>query len=159
MPINGTIRGGRALNIEFAQQWLERLQGRITVLDHPVSHEGGPPVWLAKRLSEECRWRDDVSPLAVEGLVLELLAACSRSHVEIPHTQPPRWLDQVRELLQDRFSENLPLGEVAAAVGISDDHLARSFRQCHGCTVGEHVRRLRVEFACRQLAASERPLD
>jgi AraC-like DNA-binding protein len=150
--------GGRVLNVEFAPPWLERLQGWKAILDRPADYQGGPPVWLAKRLFEECRRRDDVSPLAVEGLVLELLAECSRSHVEIPHTQPPRWLDHVRVLLHDRFSENLSLAEVAAAAGISADHLARSFRQCHGCTVGEHVRRLRVEFACRQLAASEQPL-
>jgi AraC family transcriptional regulator len=150
--------GGRVLLVEFAPPWLERLQGRTSVLDRPAVYEGGPLVWLAKRLFEEWRRNDDVAPLAVEGLVLELLAECSRSHVETPHTQPPRWLDQVRELLHERFSENLSLGEVAAAAGISADHLARSFRQCHGCTVGEHVRRLRVEFACRQLAASERPL-
>jgi AraC family transcriptional regulator len=109
-------------------------------------------------LFEECRRQDDVSPLAVEGLALELLAECSRSQFEIPHRQPPRWLDQVRELLHDRFSENLSLGEVAAAAGISSDHLTRLFRQFHGCTVGEHVRRLRVEFACRQLAGSNLPL-
>jgi AraC family transcriptional regulator len=64
----------------------------------------------------------------------------------------------VRELLRDRFSENLSLAEVAAAVNISADHLARSFRRCHGCTMGEYVRRLRVDFACRRLAASEVPL-
>jgi AraC family transcriptional regulator len=150
--------GGRALNVEFAHPWLERLRGQTTVLDRPADYEDGPQVWLAKRLFEECRRQDDVSPLAVEGLVLELLAECSRRRVELPHTHPPRWLDRVRELLHDRFSENLPLGEVAAAVGISADHLARSFRQCHGCTMGEYVRRLRVEFACRRLAASELPL-
>src|SRR5262249_48231108 len=71
---------------------------------------------------------------------------------------PPRWLDRVRELLRDRFAENLSLAEVAAAVNISADHLARSFRRCHGCTMGEYVRRLRVDFACRRLAASEVPL-
>jgi AraC-like DNA-binding protein len=128
------------------------------VLDRPADYEGGPQVWLAKRLFEECRRHDDVSPLAVEGLVLELLAECSRSPGEVPHTHPPRWLDRVHELLHDRFSENLSLVEVAATAGISADHLARSFRRCHGCTVGEYVRRLRVEFACRRLAASELPL-
>jgi AraC-like DNA-binding protein len=150
--------GGRALNVEFARPWLERLQGRTTVLDRPADYEDGPQVWLARRLFEECRTQDDASPLAVEGLVLELLAECSRSRSEIPPTHPPRWLGRVRELLHERFSENLSLGEVAAAAGISADHLARSFRRCHGCTVGEYVRRLRVEFACRRLASAEQPL-
>ncbi|MCI0455812.1 MAG: AraC family transcriptional regulator [Gemmataceae bacterium] len=150
--------GGRVLHVEFARPWLERLPGRTAVLDRPADYAGGPQVWLARRLVDECRWPDDVSPLAVEGLVLELLAECSRSQTESTHLQPPRWLNRVHELLHDRFSENLSLSEVAAAAGISADHLARSFRRCHGCTVGEYVRRLRVEFACRRLAAVEAPL-
>ena len=150
--------GGRVLNVEFAHPWLERLRGRTAVLERPADYTGGPLVWLAQRLFEEYQRQDDVSPLAVEGLALELLAECSRSRAEASHIHPPRWLDRVRELLRDRFSENLSLGEIAAAVGISADHLARSSRQCHGCTVGEYVRRLRVEFACRRLAAAEVPL-
>jgi AraC-like DNA-binding protein len=150
--------GGRSLNVEFAPPWLERLRGQTTVLDRPAEYEDGPQVWLARRLFEECRRQDGVSPLAVEGLTLELLAECSRSRVELPHSHPPRWLDRVCELLRDRFSENLSLSEIAGEVGISSDHLTRSFRQCHGCTVGDYVRRLRVEFACRRLAAAELPL-
>ena len=113
--------GGRVLHIEFAAPWLERLRGQTAVLEHPADYEGGPLVWLARRLVEEFRQRDDVSPLAVEGLVLELLAECSRSRVEPSHADPPRWLDRVRELLHDRFSHNLSLDEVAGAVGISAD--------------------------------------
>jgi AraC family transcriptional regulator len=64
-------------------------------------------------------------------------------------------LDRVRELLQSRFAENLSLGEIAMTAGISAAHLARSFRECQGCTVGEYVRNLRVESACRRLAGSD----
>jgi AraC-like DNA-binding protein len=150
--------GGRALHVEFAQPWLERRRGRTAVLDRPADYEGGPPVWLAKRLVAECRQQDDVSPLAVEGLVLELLAACSRSPAEAPQANAPRWLGRVNEFLHAHFSENLALGQVAAEVGISADHLARKFRQYQGCTLGEHVRKLRVEVSCQQLAESESPL-
>ena len=150
--------GGRALHVEFAQPWLKRLRGRTAVLDRPADYEGGPPVWLAKRLVAECRQQDDVSPLAVEGLVLELLATCSRSPAEVSHANAPRWLGRVLELLRAHFSENLALGQVAAEVGVSADHLARTFRQHHGCTLGEHVRKLRVEASCRRLAGSESPL-
>jgi AraC family transcriptional regulator len=150
--------GGRALHVEFAQPWLKRLRGRTEVLDRPGNYEGGPPVWLAKRLVAECRHQDDVSPLAVEGLVLELLATCSRSPAEVSQANTPRWLDRVLELLRARSSENLALSQVAAEVGVSADHLARTFRQHQGCTLGEHVRKLRVEVSCRRLAGSESPL-
>jgi AraC family transcriptional regulator len=150
--------GGRVLNVEFARPWLQHLHGRTEVLERPAEFEGGPLVWLAHRLLEEYRRQDDVSPLAIEGLALELLAECARSRTEITHPQPPRWLERVRELLRNCFAENLSLREIAVTVGISADHLARSFRRFHGCTVGEYVRRLRIEFACQRLAASELPL-
>lgn len=150
--------GGRVLHVEFDRPWLERLSGRTTVLDRPADYEGGPQVWLAKRLSHEWRQQDDVSPLAIEGLVLELLAECSRSRTAAVDSRPPRWLNRVRELLRDRFSENLSLGEVAKSVRISADHITRSFRLHYACTMGEYVRKIRVEFACSQLALSDAPL-
>lgn len=37
--------------------------------------------------------------------------------------------------------------------------LARQFRWHYGCTVGTYVRRLRVQYAARQLAATRTPLS
>jgi AraC-like DNA-binding protein len=107
------------------------------------------------RLREECRRPDDASALAVEGLVLELLAEISRARAEPSCTHPPRWLDRVLELLRDRFSENVSLDEVAATAGVSADHLTRTFRRYHGCTIGEYIRRLRIEYACQRLLSSQ----
>ncbi len=72
--------------------------------------------------------------------------------------KPSPWLLQARDLLHDRFSEDLSLSEVAAAVGVHPVHLARVFRKEYGCTLGDYIRKLRVEFACRKLANSETPL-
>jgi AraC family transcriptional regulator len=144
--------------VEFARPWLDRIHAPTAFLESPAEFQGGPLVWLAHRLLEEHRNPDNVSSLAVEGVALELLAACARSPAEITQTRPPLWLERVRELVSDRFSENLSLGEIAATVGVSADHLARWFRRFHGCTMGEYARRRRVEFACQRLANSEEPL-
>jgi AraC family transcriptional regulator len=37
-------------------------------------------------------------------------------------------------------------------------HLARAFRQHYGASVGEFVRQRRLDFVCRELVASERPV-
>ena len=150
--------GGRVLHVEFGRAWINRLADRAKVLNKPAHYDRGLPRWLSHRIAAEFRRNDNVSALAIEGLVLELLAECSRSAPEDPVTHPPRWLHRVCELLQQRFNESLSLEEIAGAVGISADHLARSFRRCQGCTVGEHVRRLRVEFACRKLVEETDPL-
>jgi len=58
------------------------------------------------------------SPLAIEGQVLELLAAMSRRQVKIKGRIPPRWLRQAEEFLRVHFAEHLNLVMVSEAVGV-----------------------------------------
>jgi AraC family transcriptional regulator len=64
----------------------------------------------------------------------------------------------VRERLHDGLDRSWSLGEIAQSAGVTADHLAREFRRHHGSSVGEYVRGLRVELACRRLAESDDPL-
>jgi AraC family transcriptional regulator len=43
---------------------------------------------------------------------------------------------------------------MAAAAGVHPVHLAREFRRFERCTVGEYIRRLRIERACNELSNS-----
>ena len=113
---------------------------------------------LGTRLYDEFRHTDELSPLAFEGLTLELLAECSRQAARTRDHQPPRWLRRVSDLAQARFRERLALGAIAESVGVHPAHLARVFRRFHGCTLGDYVRKLRVEFACHCLTTSDAPL-
>jgi AraC family transcriptional regulator len=101
---------------------------------------------------------DELSPLAIEGLTLELLAESSRQASRTQDRQPPRWLLRVSDLVQARFHEPLTLGAIAESVGVHPAHLARVFRRFYGCTLGDYVRKLRVEFACHRLTTSDTPL-
>jgi AraC family transcriptional regulator len=150
--------GGRCFHIEIAHSRLESIRQYATVLDRAVRLQGGLPSWLAVRLYREYRQWDGVTPLAMEGLTLELLAESSRQDPIATDRDPPPWLHRVRGLLHDRFTEGLPLDVVAAEGGVHPTHLARNFRRHYGCTVGDYVRRLRVEDACRRLATSDAPL-
>jgi AraC family transcriptional regulator len=150
--------GGRVFHIDISGARAEIIREHTPLLDRPTEIIGGVGPWLAKRLYQEYRRLDSVSALVMEGLALEILAEASRGGVRTLDRKPPRWLLQARELLHDRFSEDLSLSEVATAVGVHPVHLARVFRKEHGCTLGDYIRRLRVEFACRKLADSETPL-
>jgi AraC family transcriptional regulator len=112
----------------------------------------------AERLYREFRQMDDVSPLAIEGLLLEILADASRRAVRAHGRRRPRWLEQVRDLLHSRFAERLALAELGEAVNVHPIYLASQFRRHFGCTLGDYLRRLRVDFAARDLAGSETPL-
>lgn len=97
---------------------------------------------------------DAASGLAIEGLVFEILAEAVRSGASAAEEKSPRWLASVRDFLHANFSESVVLDEVARVADVHPVHLARVFRRSYNCTIGEYVRRLRVEFACRRISAS-----
>ena len=150
--------GGRCFSVEVAHSRMERAREHARLVDSPTYVRSGDPVWLATRLHREFHRMDDVSPLAMEGLTLEILAAVSRGSGARPERNPPHWLVNARELLHDRFTERLVLDDIAAAVDIHPVHLCRAFRQQYGCTPGDYVRNLRVDFAARQLSTSQHSL-
>jgi AraC family transcriptional regulator len=101
---------------------------------------------------------DEASPLAIEGIALELLAEASRNQLDTAERSLPRWLSQAKEFLHAQFSETFTLESIAEAVGVHPVYLAREFRRHFDCTISEYVRRLRVECACRELTATDAPI-
>jgi AraC family transcriptional regulator len=147
----------RILSIEPTEQLLTHVGEYVPPLDGPHEFQAGPLLRLGARLYQEFRSNDPIAPLAMEGIALELLAGiCRQGSCRTPTA--PRWLRSVCDLLHDRFRENLALCDIAETVGVHPAHLARTFRRCHGCTIGDYVRNLRIERARQELRASDRPL-
>jgi AraC-like DNA-binding protein len=121
-------------------------------LERPLDFRGGQPAVLIARLYDEFQRCDAVTPLAVEGLTLELLARAARTLERPDHERrPPAWMRQVHDLLNDRFAEDLSLSAIAAVVAVHPAYLAATFRRHFRCTVGDYLRQRRVEAACRLL--------
>jgi AraC family transcriptional regulator len=150
--------GARTFSLHLGAEWLERAREHSWLPVRSVSIQGGTPVWLAARLYDQLRDLDSASPLVIEGLTLQLLGEVFCTPPVPLERRPLRWHQRVRDLLHARFAERLTLDEIAQAAGIHPDRLCHGFREQYGCSVGEYVRRLRVEFACRQLATSDAPL-
>lgn len=100
---------------------------------------------------------DQAAPLAIEGLLLELLAAGARSSSQVSGTQPA-WLGDVIEMLRSHSGSHWTLSQLATAVQVHPVTLARAFRRAHACSVGEYVRRLRLERAAQELGETTRPI-
>jgi AraC family transcriptional regulator len=101
---------------------------------------------------------DDISGLAIEGLVLQLLAATGRaSRLASARRRLPS-AASARDLLQARFAEPLSLEVLARATGVHPISLARAFHKAYGESPGAYQRRLRIEFACRELSSSRKTL-
>jgi AraC family transcriptional regulator len=149
--------GGRVFGIELGSGWPDRLGPDRRALERPAAFEG-LCTGLARKLHHEFRLDDSAASLIVEGLVLAILGEVCRSAAPAAVGGAPVWLRRARDLLHDRYTQPPGLAALAADVGVHPLHLARVFRRAYGCSVGEYVRRLRVEFACRELARPGRSL-
>jgi AraC family transcriptional regulator len=155
--------GLHSLKIEMNPARLENIgdgpdHGCANGLNAATNFANGPLPWLGLRLYREWQKMDAVSPLVIEGLVLEMIAEAVRCRDLTLGRRPPRWLKAALELLHSEFETPLTLAYVAKAVGVHPVYLARAFRQQRRCTVGEYVRRLRVEYASNEIAGSDTPL-
>lgn len=147
----------RTFQIVLKPQWIERLQQSSVLLHEPRNYTGGLPIEIAMRIHREFEHRDNLSPLMLEGLMFELLTVMCRHPANSTESHVPRWLKQARDLLHDRFMENLSLTEIATSVGVHPSHLMECFRRHYHCTVGDYIRRLRVESAVHLLSTSDMP--
>jgi AraC family transcriptional regulator len=148
--------GGRILHVELPPRVMDAVRASgLTMSEARLA--GGEAAVLARRIRSELHSWDSASPLVVEGLTLQLLACFERA--ARPRLREPAWLRRVVEVLRERFRERLTLAEIAREAGVAPTHLSRIFRAHRRCTVGEYVRRLRVEHGCRALATTDAPLS
>ncbi len=119
---------------------------------------GSPAGSLAHRLLAELTARDTAGPTAAEGLALELLAELARSR-GLSGYDKPRWLMEAEDLIRAQYRAGISVGEVARTVGVNPATLSRAYRRRYGCTPGERIRALRVEYAAQELRGSSAPLS
>lgn len=115
---------------------------------------------VAHRITYELQMPDLVSPLAISGLLFELLAMAVRRQRPLFAEKPaaPLWLKTVHDYLHTYFNQSFQLIDLANEVGIHPVHLSRVFRIYYGLSLGDYVRRLRLEWVTHQLTTSDKSL-
>lgn len=149
--------GGKFFTVEVQHRWLERLREFANVPDIVNDIHGGELVWLAMRLYREHKQAQIGSALAIEGLLLEMLAMATRVKMPV-EKRPPVWLARVVDRLRAEFQQTLSTSDLAAEAGVHPVHLAAVFRQFHNQTIGEYQQQLRVHHASQLLGNLELPL-
>lgn len=139
--------GAHCLMIEMPAEGTEELAGmhrKILAPRYSPCDAG-----IAYRLRRELDLGDEFSASVVEALTVEL--TCEMQRTSKMQGETPRWLVRVRERLEEEFAELPSLHALAVESGVHPGHMARSFRQHFGCTVGEYARHRRIEFCCERL--------
>ena len=149
--------GGQCFIVEIPTRWTDHIRDYSAIFEDAAELSGDMLSWSMMRLYRESQNLDCFSPLVTEGILLEIVAIALRSR-EVAPRKPPAWLNDAVDILHEESSESLTLSSVAKSVGVHPVYLASTFRKYYGCTLGEHVRRLRIERACRALGTSDAPI-
>jgi len=146
----------RLLRIKIEPAALERLgEEHARSLTEPHEITGPLSRWLARRMMHEFMSQDDIAPLAMEGVLLEMLAESARSSDHTHGPDAPSWLRRVREMLEESYLQAPGLAALAATAGVHPVHLSREFHRHYNMTVGDYIRKRRIEHASELLSNSE----
>ncbi|MET7665197.1 AraC family transcriptional regulator [Streptomyces sp. NPDC005463] len=166
---------GRRLAVELGGR-LDTVHAYLTERALQDANNGSPV-----ELSEELGTADPLIEqllLALEGLVQQwepsartyadhltgmLAAQLARRHranraeptpSRIPSGLSSRQLSAVRDLMEERLADPLPIADLAAAASLSVSQFARQFKASTGESPHQFLLRLRLEQACRLLRTS-----
>jgi AraC family transcriptional regulator len=168
---------GRTLTIELGGR-LDTVHAYLTGEALRDANDGRPV-----ELSEEFGITDPLAEqlmLALEGAVRRwepsartytdhltgmLAAQLVRRHSVHPAVPRParsglsaRQLAAVRELMEQRLAEPLPIADLAAAASLSASQFTRQFRASTGQSPHQFLLKLRLEHACRLLRTGSAPI-
>lgn len=62
--------------------------------------------------------------------------------------RPPRWVNELKQLIQDQIDTNLTLTEISKSLDINPSYLSREFsKHFNNLSFGDYIRKLRIEKA------------
>jgi AraC family transcriptional regulator len=150
----------RCFVVQFGAPWSDRMRAlEVRQPSAPLDLRRGRANWLAGELYREFRSPDTAATLAIEGFALAMLSEIARSSERRERGARPGWLLRVVDMLHESGAATPQLAVLAEAAGVHPTHLARTFRRYYGCTLGQYVRRLRIEAARGELLAGKKPLS
>ncbi len=142
------------ISLELDPQFLERYGYIEADIDLAVK-KGHEPIFTFIKVMSEALLNDMQSKDVIEMLFVAFVENSLNSKKEdlLPH-----WAISVRELLNDRWNENISLQELATNVGVHPTTISKHFRKYFQCTMGEYTRKLKVKKAIDLLHTSKHSL-
>lgn len=135
-----------ALHIDIDKKWFEKylikpdsFEGVLKLYDPALTH-------IFLKINQEIKKFDNVSPLAVEGLVLQAIAEMIRTNSE-KKSKNPLWVAKVKEVLHERFAEKLSLEDISKKIGIHPVYLSQQFPVYFQDSFGDYIRKIRIKEA------------
>ena len=149
----------QGLRIEVEREQFSHSPGILKLLDTQRLFRRPAAGELARQIIMELRSGGPTSLIAAEGLALQMIAELAREAEPRETGAEPPWLVVAEDLIRESVNRPFTIAEIAQAAGVSATTLARVYRRRYGCTIGERIRKLRIEAAARALVETDATLS
>lgn len=105
------------------------------------------------KILKEHYWQDRQSRIAVEQLCVELIAASP-----VVRNDCPDWTRKIIEILNDQWDHPWSLDEFSRMLNIHPVTLSKYFSKYFKCTLGDYIRRIKVDRALKLIRANRHSL-
>jgi AraC family transcriptional regulator len=149
--------GSRMLCVEVRDSFWQKVRTYLTAPKFTPELCGEETVWLCVQLYRAFR-SGSLDTLQMEETCAKMVERAARTN-QVHERSAPGWLSKAVDLLHASFGTQITLEGVAKELGVHPIHLSRVFRKKHGCTMGEYLNRLRVQFVCAEMSRGWPALD
>jgi AraC family transcriptional regulator len=147
-------RGARMLSLVLTPEFTASLKDWAPGLNHWRWSHGGPSTRWMLRLLKTYRRRRALPDGELENCVYEALASFTYTESSGAKTPAPRWLELIRQELDDTASEKVRVRDLAACARVHPVYLARRFRRYVGRSITDYRTHLRTRAAAEILISS-----
>lgn len=134
----------RGFHIELGSKWLEHLNLSVAGITGSMDIQNIDIKLSLYRIFKETKINDETSPLSIESLVVQVLAQMQQD-TGTSLKKNSVWVNKIKEILNDTFSEKLTLAGLSNDLDIHPGHLSRDFSKHFNCTLGTYIRKLKIE--------------
>jgi AraC family transcriptional regulator len=145
--------GARMLSVQFPPKLVASMKDWDSSLSTWRWVHGGLPARLMLHLLKLYR-RPSSEDAELEDCVYEILGSMPSHASPSSGANAPRWLQLVKQELEDSFAEGVRVRELAAHAEVHPVYLARQFRRHMGCSITDYRRLLKARAAAQSLTSS-----
>lgn len=127
-------------NIEFGKSFLNQYGFSESQIESAIG-KNIDVKFLILKIQQEMLVNDISSHLTIQMLLLDLLNFSNKPS----YKSRPEWVQTLNELLNDKWNEPLSLAELSISTKTYPTTISKHFRKYFSCTLGEYLRKLKIE--------------
>ena len=149
-----TLFPSRNINIEIGENLLQKLDLSEAMIEKSIQNTEFTK-FLILKIFKETMTADVFSGDNITMLFSQL--ASGRDHLE-RFDKSPLWVKVLKELLNDCWNENPDLNGLASILKLNPITISKHFPKYFGCTLGEYMRRIKINRSISLMQSSQRSL-